>query len=116
MLELASLISNMVGVAQLVRASGCGPEGRGFESHHSPHKNFIFIVPISIPFTSILAKTALAINPPCLAKNKFVFPELFDDTMGFVLLPVPAQEDRKNNKINGKKNFNPIDFLNLITF
>ena len=28
----------MVGVAQLVRASGCGPEGRGFESHHSPHK------------------------------------------------------------------------------
>jgi hypothetical protein len=27
----------MVGVAQLVRASGCGPEGRGFESHRSPH-------------------------------------------------------------------------------
>ena len=26
----------MVGVAQLVRASGCGPEGRGFKSHHSP--------------------------------------------------------------------------------
>ena len=27
---------NMVLVAQLVRASGCGPEGRGFESHHAP--------------------------------------------------------------------------------
>ena len=27
----------MVSVAQLVRASGCGSEGRGFESHHSPH-------------------------------------------------------------------------------
>ena len=27
----------MAGVAQLVRASGCGPEGRGFETHHSPH-------------------------------------------------------------------------------
>ena len=27
----------MVGVAQLVRASGCGPEGRGFDPHHSPH-------------------------------------------------------------------------------
>ena len=26
----------MVGIAQLVRASGCGPEGRGFESHYSP--------------------------------------------------------------------------------
>ena len=31
----------MAGVAQLVRASGCGPEGRGFESHHSPHKKYI---------------------------------------------------------------------------
>ncbi len=28
----------MVGVAQLVRASGCGPEGREFKSHHSPNK------------------------------------------------------------------------------
>jgi hypothetical protein len=27
----------VAGVAQLVRASGCGPEGRGFETHHSPH-------------------------------------------------------------------------------
>ena len=25
-----------MGVAQLVRAPGCGPGGRGFESHHSP--------------------------------------------------------------------------------
>ena len=28
----------MVGVAQLVRASDCGPEGRGFETHLPPHK------------------------------------------------------------------------------
>ena len=28
--------SKMVGVAQLVRAPGCGPGGRGFKSHHSP--------------------------------------------------------------------------------
>ena len=27
----------MVSVAQLDRALGCGPSGRGFESHHSPH-------------------------------------------------------------------------------
>ncbi len=26
----------VAGVAQLVRASGCGPEGRGFKSLHSP--------------------------------------------------------------------------------
>ena len=28
----------MVGIAQLVRALGCGPKGRGFESHYSPQK------------------------------------------------------------------------------
>ncbi len=27
----------VVSVAQSVRASDCGPEGRGFNSHHSPH-------------------------------------------------------------------------------
>ena len=32
----------MVGVAQSVRAPGCGPGGRGFESHHSPHFPIIF--------------------------------------------------------------------------
>ncbi len=26
----------MVGIAQLVRAPGCGPGGRGFKSHYSP--------------------------------------------------------------------------------
>ncbi len=29
-------LSYMVGVAQLVRAPGCGPGGRGFKPHHSP--------------------------------------------------------------------------------
>ena len=29
----------MVGVAQLVRAPGCGPGGRGFDSHLSPQKS-----------------------------------------------------------------------------
>ena len=35
----------MVGVAQLVRASGCGSEGRGFDPHHPPHKflDFAFV-------------------------------------------------------------------------
>lgn len=27
----------LANVAQLVRASGCGSEGRGFDPHHSPH-------------------------------------------------------------------------------
>ena len=33
----------MVGLAQLVSASGCGPEGRGFESHISPQKKSTFV-------------------------------------------------------------------------
>ena len=28
----------MVGIAQLVRAPGCGPGGHGFEPHYSPQK------------------------------------------------------------------------------
>ncbi len=32
---------DMVGVAQLVRALGCGPRGQGFESLHSPqHESY----------------------------------------------------------------------------
>ena len=30
-------IIGMASLAQLVRASDCGPEGHGFESHSSPH-------------------------------------------------------------------------------
>ena len=34
---------HMEGLAQLVSASGCGPEGRGFESHISPQKKALAI-------------------------------------------------------------------------
>ena len=37
-LEIENL---MVGVAQLVRAPGCGPGGRGFNSLHSPQILFM---------------------------------------------------------------------------
>ena len=33
----------MAGVAQVVRALGCGPRGRGFESRHSPHFSYLFL-------------------------------------------------------------------------
>ena len=36
-LPLHSLNQNMVGLAQLVRASDCGSEGHGFEPHIPPH-------------------------------------------------------------------------------
>ncbi len=29
----------MVDIAQLVSVPGCGPGGRGFESHYSPHND-----------------------------------------------------------------------------
>ena len=35
--ENRGLSFNKANVAQLVRATGCGPVGRGFEPHHSPH-------------------------------------------------------------------------------
>ena len=46
----------MVSVAQLVRAPGCGPGGRGFESHCPPHiksaferkRIFVFIIHFSL--------------------------------------------------------------------
>ena len=31
----------MADVAQLVRALGCGPGGRGFKTHHSPHIKYL---------------------------------------------------------------------------
>lgn len=31
----------MVAVVQLVRTSGCGSEGRGFEPHRSPKNSFV---------------------------------------------------------------------------
>ncbi len=36
----SSRISNMVNVAQLVRATDCGSVGRGFETHLSPQAGF----------------------------------------------------------------------------
>ena len=36
---LSSFAAQTVAVAQLVRASDCGSEGRGFEPHQSPCKN-----------------------------------------------------------------------------
>ena len=45
----------MVRIAQLVRASDCGSEGRGFESHFSPVRLsvkaafFLFVVPLWFP-------------------------------------------------------------------
>ena len=43
----------MVGVAQLVRAAGCGPAGRGFKSRHSPHF-FAQILPLRRFVTEVI--------------------------------------------------------------
>ena len=38
-------VSEMVGVAQLVRAPDCGSGGRGFETRHPPH--FLLSIPLA---------------------------------------------------------------------
>ena len=42
----------MAGVAQLVRASDCGSEGRGFETRHSPHSLEINSLVLQYKFTA----------------------------------------------------------------
>ena len=45
------MVATMVIIAQLVRASDCGSEGRGFESHWSPYsfaRIFLFSVLASL--------------------------------------------------------------------
>ena len=37
--SISEMRSNMVAIVQQVRASDCGSECRGFESHHPPLKN-----------------------------------------------------------------------------
>ena len=59
----------MVGVAQLVRAPGCGPGGRGFNSHRSPKPFASFISnPIAavLPVAGSLIKNELSGNPDLL--------------------------------------------------
>ena len=41
--DIITVLSNMVGVAQSIRAPGCGPGGRGFEPHYSPHFFLLFM-------------------------------------------------------------------------
>ena len=38
---------DMAGLAQLVRASDCGPEGHGFESHSPPHVKVLRILAVA---------------------------------------------------------------------
>lgn len=55
----------MASVAQLVRASGCGSEGRAFESRHSPHSNIF--QPIYLNNRDFVEKEAYKhyVNPTC---------------------------------------------------
>ena len=56
--------SYMVVVVQLVRASDCGSECRGFESHQPPFKKsrylgFLFFYPLRVDFAFFLCKFAV---------------------------------------------------------
>ena len=61
----------MADVAQLVRASVCGTEGRGFESHHSP-QNLILEIALSITTRCFLISELLTGNTFGIASFDFV--------------------------------------------
>ena len=74
----------MVGVAQLVRAPGCGPGGRGFKSHHSPKFSGYSVVRLtrllweqeigsSNLSTPTLEKPHFSSEKPCLKMRLFCF-------------------------------------------
>lgn len=48
-------------VAQSVRASDCGPEGRGFNSHHSPHEKRPVILPVFFHFLDLPIMAAMVV-------------------------------------------------------
>ena len=58
----------MANVAQLVRASGCGSEGRGFKTHHSPQAfTFVALCAIIKEWAS-----SSAACPRCLSPSKVI--------------------------------------------
>ncbi len=54
-----SAVAAMVIIAQLVRASDCGSEGRGFESHWSPYSfaSFFLFSVLALLFRSVFLIT-----------------------------------------------------------
>ncbi len=76
------MLSNTVVVAQLVRASDCGSEGRGFESLLPPHFEFLrgggllrqfycaFFVPTSPRHNPAFTKPSRPIPPHCRFSNR----------------------------------------------
>ena len=52
----------MVGLAQLVRASDCGPEGRWFDSSIPPHKNAGVVQRLVYKFSKL--GTRVRLSPP----------------------------------------------------
>ena len=61
-LDMIAVQNNMESVAQLVRASDCGSEGRGFESHLSPAsirgRKIIIFLPLML-FKSIVVSPGI---------------------------------------------------------
>ena len=90
--DIIIMLSNMVGVAQSIRAPGCGPGGSGFDSHRSPHKKrtvktcfnspFAFRGMLkkfgpdffSIPFLAIDKGAALCYNHHVILRGRVKFP------------------------------------------
>ena len=76
----------MVGVAQLVRAPGCGPGGRGFKSHHSPIKISGYSV---VRLTRLLWEQEIGssnLSTPTLEKTTFLSIKALSMRQGFLFI------------------------------
>ena len=78
----------MVGVAQLVRAPGCGPGGRGFKSHHSPKFSGYSVVRL----TRLLWEQEIGssnLSTPTLEKPHLLFIKALSDDEAFIYHILP---------------------------
>ena len=74
----------MVGVAQLVRAPGCGPGGRGFKSHHSPKHYSGYSV---VRLTRLLWEQEIGssnLSTPTLEEPTFLFRKALSNDEAFL--------------------------------
>ncbi len=93
----------MVDVAQLVRVSGCGPEGRRFESGHPPQKSASFDRSLSILLISASRKSSILGDAICEIYNpRRCKKELFDM---FFKAAVPVWAENSEKEINLRLQF-----------
>ena len=76
------MLSNTVVVAQLVRASDCGSEGRGFESLLPPHFEFLRGGGLLRQHSRAFLSPLLSATTPHLQSPRALSPQIADSQIG----------------------------------